>query len=129
MTRRFTAGYRLTAIGSTSPVMERVGSRRWQYQALAGSLITTVVAGSGLIAVGIGYQTIRGVGHRFIMAVGFTTTPLAGAGLRIMCGGPPGFPGDTQTITAAGRLCLPEQFSPPASGLGSMAIPSIIRMI
>ena len=90
MIRRFTVGYHLTATGSTSPVMERAGSRPSQYQVLAGNLITAVVDGSGPIAAGIGYPTIRGVGRHSITAAGFTTTRSAGVGLRTMCGGHPG---------------------------------------
>ena len=110
------------AIGSTSQVMARAGNRAWPYQTLVGSLITIAAGGSGPIAAGIGYQTIRGAGHHSIMAVGFTTTRWVGAGLRIMCGGLPGFPGDTLTITAVGRLCRPVQLLLRAWGLLTMAM-------
>ena len=98
------------------------GNRPWPYQTRAGSLITTAAAGSGPIAVGIGYQTIRGAGPHSIMAVGFTTTGWVGAGLRIMYGGLPGLAGDTLTITAVGRPCRPVQFLLQAWGLLTMAM-------
>ena len=98
------------AIGSTFQATGRAGNQLWRYRALAGSLITAAGVGFGPTVVGIGYQTIRGVGRHSIMGAGFTTTRSAGAGLQIMFGDHPGFAGDTRTITAVGRLCLLVQF-------------------
>ena len=79
--------------------------------------------------VGIGIHTTPGVGHLFIMAVGFNVQATAGCGVLMMSGDRRGCAGAITPATAAGHRFRPAPILPPASAGRSMARRSALILV
>ena len=76
-----------------------------------GGLTAIVDAGFTVIAVGIGFRIIPGVGRHSIMAAGYLTPTTDGSGRRIAPGDRPGFRGGIHRVIVVGRRCRRKRVS------------------
>lgn len=95
-------------------VTAAAGDLPWSFTTRHGARIAIAGTGSIRIMAGTGILIIPGE-QRSIMAAGFITPALAGAGIRTPCGRRHGWPGVPVEIIAAGRRYRPL----PSSALGS----------